>query len=226
MDNRSVSQMALLDTAALTPIVRQALGRETVEVVDWRWQELHGGAGAISGRRWLYRIAGRGHDQDEAVEWSLVLKIFHSLGDRVDPLSSKYWKQEVLAYQSGLLGDLPGGLVAPRCFGVAKQPNGDLWLWLEDIREENGPGWPLEHYGVVTRHLGQFNGAYLAWRPTPHPALAGQGVVAREHGPFLPGRRSSHRRGRVGRGLQSADGSLDASGRRRLRSGRGSILEH
>ena len=27
--------------------------------------------------------------------------------------------------------------------------------------------WPLEHYGVVARHLGQFNGAYLVERPLP-----------------------------------------------------------
>jgi hypothetical protein len=27
--------------------------------------------------------------------------------------------------------------------------------------------WPLEHYGVAARHLGQFNGAYLVGQPSP-----------------------------------------------------------
>jgi hypothetical protein len=35
------------------------------------------------------------------------------------------------------------------------------------VRDDIGPEWPLEHYGVVARHLGQFSGAYLAGRPIP-----------------------------------------------------------
>jgi hypothetical protein len=40
-------------------------------------------------------------------------------------------------------------------------------MWLEEIVEEIGPQWPLEQYGLVARHLGQFNGAYLVDRPLP-----------------------------------------------------------
>jgi uncharacterized protein YbjT (DUF2867 family) len=39
---------------------------------------------------------------------------------------------------------------------------------MEDVREDIGPEWPVEHYAVVARHLGQFNGAYLTGeRPMP-----------------------------------------------------------
>jgi hypothetical protein len=38
---------------------------------------------------------------------------------------------------------------------------------MEDVTDDIGPEWPLEHYGVVARHLGQFNGAYLTERPLP-----------------------------------------------------------
>jgi hypothetical protein len=34
-------------------------------------------------------------------------------------------------------------------------------MWLEEVLEQIGQQWPLEQYGVVARHLGQFNGAYL-----------------------------------------------------------------
>jgi hypothetical protein len=41
-------------------------------------------------------------------------------------------------------------------------------MWLEEIMEQIGADWPLEHYGVVARHLGHFNGFYLAGNPLPN----------------------------------------------------------
>jgi hypothetical protein len=41
-------------------------------------------------------------------------------------------------------------------------------MWLEEIMEQIGADWPLEHYGVVARHLGHFNGFYLAGKPLPN----------------------------------------------------------
>jgi hypothetical protein len=79
----------------------------------------------------------------------------------------EYWKREVLAYQSGLLGDLPGGLVAPRCFGVLDvpvvigtggQPGEGVWMWLEDVAGTPGAVWPFPRYGPAARDLGRFNG--------------------------------------------------------------------
>lgn len=55
-------------------------------------------------------------------------------------------------------------------------------MWLEDVEDEIGSHWPLEHYGVVARHAGQLNGAYLVERSTPfHPWLSSgwlQGYIA------------------------------------------------
>ena len=66
------------------------------------------------------------------------------------------------------MDDLPGGLAAPRCYGVLDHPDGTCcWVWLEDIRDIFASQWPLEHCGVVARHLGHFNGAYLVDRPLP-----------------------------------------------------------
>jgi hypothetical protein len=81
----------------------------------------------------------------------------------------------VLAYQSGLLDDLPGGLVAPRCFGVVEHPEEEFWIWMEEVRDDIGPSWPLEHYGVAARNLGQFNGAYLTGQPLPDEPWLGKG---------------------------------------------------
>ncbi len=95
--------------------------------------------------------------------WSLILKVVVSAMHGGDPQGGT---RERLAYQSGLLDDLPGGLAAPRCFGVVEQEDGSFWIWLEEIVEEVDK-WTPEHYGLAARHLGQFNGAYLAGKPLP-----------------------------------------------------------
>jgi hypothetical protein len=101
------------------------------------------------------------------VPWSLILKTLCPVGDNANVSAWDYFKREADAYQSELLDDLPGGLVAPRCFGVVEHPDDTCWIWLEDVKDEIGSQWPLEHYGVAARHAGQFNGAYLVERSVP-----------------------------------------------------------
>jgi len=120
------------------------------------------------------------------LEWSLILKVLYPPADRGQPSDWDYWRREADAYQSGLLDDLPGGLAAPRCFGVVEHPDDTCWIWMEDVADnirsaddiagkDAGAEWPLEHYGVVARHLGQFNGAYLTGKPLPsYPWLSYQ----------------------------------------------------
>jgi hypothetical protein len=158
------AQLAAIDQATLMPLVRSALNSETAEVTDWDYEQLHGGAGAGNA---VYRFAGQGRDGGQKVSWSLILKAAYPEGDNIRISAWNYYKREADAYQSGWLADLPGGLAAPRCFGVVEHQDGACWTWLEDVRDEIGPHWPLEHYGVVARHLGQFNGAYLVDRPLP-----------------------------------------------------------
>ena len=78
-----------------------------------------------------------------------------------------YWKREAMAYRSGLLDDLPGGIAAPRCLGVEELADGIVRLWLEDVAPANDVPWSLDRYALAARHLGQFNGAYLVERSLP-----------------------------------------------------------
>lgn len=82
----------------------------------------------------------------------------------------RYWKRETQAYQSGLLQALPGQVTAPRCYDIHEEPDGSVWIWLEDIKDEQGHPWSIERYARVARHLGQFNGACLVGRPLPSDA--------------------------------------------------------
>jgi hypothetical protein len=179
-------QLAAIDQAALTPLVQRALNSETVEVIDWECEQLHGGVGLGTA---IYRFAGQGRDQEQKVPWSLILKTLSPAGDNTHVSAWNYYKREADAYQSGWLDDLPGGLAAPRNFGVVEHPDGTCWIWLEDVTEDIGWHWPLEHYGVVARHAGQFNGAYLMDRPLPSwPWLSSgwlRGYIA-ESAPAIP----------------------------------------
>ena len=161
-------QVKTIDRTVLTPLVRRALGHESVEIGEWRHQPIIGGAEMASS---LYRFSGDALAAGETIPWTLILKIIPSPpGGSGDPQGLRYWKREALAYQSGLLNDLPGGLAAPRCYEATEHPDGAYWIWMEDIRDEVGEKWPLEHYGTVARCLGQFNGTYLAGKPLPDHA--------------------------------------------------------
>ena len=118
----TLAQLQAIDQATLTPLVHQVLGSASARMVDWQVEPYGGGAS-----RSVYRVAGHAAEQGTTLPWSLILKVAHVDG-RLNPSGASYWKREMLAYQSGLLADLPAGLVAPRCFGVGEHPGGGGWL--------------------------------------------------------------------------------------------------
>lgn len=73
--------------------------------------------------------------------------------------------REALAYDTGLLEALPGGLGAPRRLGHGRHADRHH-LWLEDLGAEDAR-WTLSDYELAARQLGRFNGAYLVGRPAP-----------------------------------------------------------
>jgi len=70
-------------------------------------------------------------------------------------------------YETGVAEGVPGGLKAPLCLGVTHWPNEMPWIWLEDVKGEPGTHWPRSRQVLAARHLGQFQGSYLAGRPLP-----------------------------------------------------------
>ena len=173
--------------------MRQALGSDTVEVTDWEYHPI----GSYSDNL-MYRWAGNARDQEvggpqarvtttspvdrttgpeagpvarERIPWSIILKIVF----RSAELDSG--TREARAYQSGLLADLPGGMAAPHCLAVEEQAGHELWIWLEELTDHVGQPWPLARYRLAARHLGRFNGAYLAGRPLPADPWLSRGFL-------------------------------------------------
>lgn len=113
-------RLQAVDETLLIPLVRAVVENESAEVVDWAIELILGGATQAFGRSYgLYSFKGTAQIQDKCVPWSLILKAkARSLEVGQEPKNWNYWKRKILAYQSGLLADLPGNIVAPRCFGV------------------------------------------------------------------------------------------------------------
>ena len=146
-----------IDSTMLTPLVRQALNSNNAEVIDWRSDSLYG----ASGNSTIVHFSGNARDQGKVQPWSLILKTIRPDSERDDPTSLRYWKREALAYQSGLLNDLPGRIRAPRCHGIIEHPDQEMWLWLEEILDVAKGKWSLEQYGNIARHVGEFNGIFF-----------------------------------------------------------------
>ena len=125
-------------------------------------------ARSVAGRRGARAlpITGSAHVGGASHPWALVVKVC-AAADGADPGAWDYPAREGLAYGSGLLAALPGGLAAPRCLAVETQPDGTSWLWLEAVTDAHPGPWPLERYARVARQLGRFNGAYLTGVPLP-----------------------------------------------------------
>jgi Phosphotransferase enzyme family len=154
-----------VDDATLAAVAAAALGAAgQVRVVNWVSRQIFAGDGRGLG---VYRFDGTASHEIETVPWSAVLKVLGRSGNDDDERGWDYWRREALAYRSGLLAHVPGGLAAPRLLHASEGVGGRQQLWLEAVEEEIGPRWPLSRYGLGARHLGQFNGTYLVGRPLP-----------------------------------------------------------
>jgi hypothetical protein len=149
-----------------------AVFESDVTVDDVSVEQLYEPVASASRGIWRVRVADR----------SAVLKLVaHSDGGSVnwrsgaDPSHWYYWQREVLAYDSGLLASLPGGLHAPRCYAATARADGSVALWLEDLGRASGAAWPLDRYGVAASHLGETQGSYLVSRPLPTDAWLSRG---------------------------------------------------
>src|SRR5438874_10107546 len=110
----------MLDCEVLTLVVGRALDRPVIEVVEWACDPFGGGYGAKTSG--VFHIHGKACEADRPaiLSWSVVLKVCRAEERGSDPAGWTFGPREALAYQSGLLSDLP----APRCFGVQEQADG------------------------------------------------------------------------------------------------------
>lgn len=153
----------------LQMLVRQATCRSGLILTDHSLARLAGGTG--EGSQGIFRLSGTGMDAGQGVSWSLILKILVPPSDLSSqavhsPSGFAYWKREAEALASGLLDGLPRGLSAPSCYEVSPQPDGSVWLWMEDVHKDP-VNWTVTRYAETARRLGAWQGQYLRGKPLP-----------------------------------------------------------
>lgn len=164
-----------MTAADLAPVVRRAVGAVSAWPLRWHVESL-GWAAVNPATQGLYRLTGvaRVGSADD-VGWAVVLKVLGDVdlagtpldvGWLHDPQDINYWKREAVAFESGLLDDWPGPLVAVRCLGVDHTDPG-VWLWLEDLGgAQAGDQWSLEEQAVLAYDLGAFAAQWAGHAPS------------------------------------------------------------
>lgn len=161
--------LPVIEDTRLAMVVRRALDAPAATVANgWGWRPLAGGWGDGVG---IWRLDGVALVGSTRRPWSLVLK---SLPGGAGAPTWDDPHREADVYRSGVLTALPGGLAAPRCYGVEDRPDGTTWIWLEAMDDDMAP-WPEQQYALAAECLGRFNGAYLSGRPLPAGPWVSQG---------------------------------------------------
>jgi hypothetical protein len=107
-----------VDQPYLTDLLRKALDRPALKINDWKAQPIHGGMDWDSA---VYRFQGNLREAGETFPWSLILKTINPTEKSGDPGGIWYWKRDALAYQSGLLHELPKPAVKPLALNMGIQ---------------------------------------------------------------------------------------------------------
>lgn len=139
-----------------------ASGVSTID--NWSTERLVGGAGEALG---VWRVSGTATVDGTSMPWTMILKGWPAFDGPDDPKVWNWPRREARAYGSGVLDDLPGGIRAPRCLGSHVTEDGSEWAWLAPLSDGAVESWTPAHFTLVSRHLGQFNGAYLTGHPLP-----------------------------------------------------------
>ena len=147
--------------SALLAAVRKQVNDPDAEILSLEHRPLGGGLlDAVAGGEGLLLHRGQVKSSRGDQTFELVEKICRVLPEGLEPDSWLYWKREALAYQSGLLDDMPPGLTSPNCFGVAYTSLPSARIFLEAI-VDNQPRWSSETHARVGEALGLFNGHHL-----------------------------------------------------------------
>lgn len=150
--------------------VSRCLGAGPAAIQDWTCHSLLGGTSQVEG---VWRVTGSARVSAARRPWSMILKGWPAPSPGQNETSMGWPRRELDLYRSGLLGDLPGGISAPACYGDEQRSDGSAWVWLEDVANDASGAWPLERHASHARLLGRLNGAWVAGRPLPNvPSLS------------------------------------------------------
>lgn len=156
---------AAIDESHLTPIVRLVLEDESATITNWRYDLLKGIGGGVGGNKVLL-FQGEADTQSCSQSWRVILKMLTP--QPIDSLTGPhYWLREVEVYRSGFVETLHGKFTVPHCYRIDQFEDEVCWIWLQFVEEIGEERWSDEQFIESAKHLGQFNGYYLAQDKLP-----------------------------------------------------------
>ena len=183
MTQNMLEILRAIDLAELVEVVRQDQRSPTFEILDWHVEPF--GDKGIANADTLFSFSGQGRDEKGIKQWRVVVKTFKDPGTGLDSRHLRYWKRELLAMQSGFLANLPGPIVAPRCYGT-KEYEGVAWVWMEHIVDSSHAVWTADQYAFAAHELGRFNGRCFVNNSLPDYPWLCKGYVPTKTDPWPP----------------------------------------
>ncbi|WP_010097252.1 phosphotransferase [Ornithinibacillus scapharcae] len=149
-----------INHSVLHHCVRSALKERNVTVANWQVEPLAVRKSNFT-TEGIYRLHGTATKGDKGIPWSLVLKIIQPEAEEMNhPQHHNYWKREGLVFQSGLLNHIPNSIQVPECYMVEEKSETEVWIWMEEVKEDNNGKWSLDDFSFIAHQLGRFHGAY------------------------------------------------------------------
>ena len=152
---------AAVDLVELEAAVGEPVASHVVEPLDpdLRIHSVTGGVFRVSGAtatgrdfRVVLKRVRHGHDEDPGALWVA--------GE--DTTHRNYWKREWLAFDSGLLDDLPGELTAPRKLLTTQPSPTECHIWMEEAPGRSGVALADEDFASISHAVGSTQGSYAA----------------------------------------------------------------
>jgi hypothetical protein len=142
-----------IDADLLAAVVPGFASETLAKERSWKVQPLVQGGGESVG---VYRISGTTPGPEGAGRWSVILKVLAP----ASPADEGRWNSAQREYHAYGYSDLQTspGTVMPLCLSRMLRPDGTVWLWLEDVSDDEV--WPLSRYRLAAYHLGRFNGHF------------------------------------------------------------------
>jgi hypothetical protein len=157
-------KMRSVDPTLLQTIVSKACSDPEMRIMDWDAEVLNNQG--VMNTEGLWRFHGTGiTDKGEPQDWQVVLKYLTDIKEPDDPHTWWSGRRDALAYESGLLAQLPKSVKSPRCYAVWKHPDA-WWIWLEYIHEDTDRYWTITDHTFVADSLGRFYAELLSKPPT------------------------------------------------------------
>lgn len=156
----SQSQHMDVDTGILSECISKALKATDIQIINWNIDPIYCKSTNFT-TGGIYRVHGIAGTGQSHLPWTIILKVIQSeQEDKNHFQHHNYWKREALVNELGILMHLPNVIQTPECYKVEQKSESEIWLWMEEIKEDNQNKWSEDKFKFIAQQLGLFHGAY------------------------------------------------------------------